>query len=300
MIISVASGKGGTGKTTVTSSLVSVWEAPVAAVDLDVEEPNLHLFLHPEITDSRDEHMEVPVVDESRCTACGLCSEMCQFQAIKVMAGHCLVFAEMCHGCGGCLAVCPEGALSPGRRVLGTLDEGHAITPWGRVDFLMGRLRVGEAMSPPLMKRAKARLRERMADREAKGKGKMDAVIDAPPGVSCPAVAAVMDSDLIVLVTEPTPFGNHDFQLAVEAFEPMGVPMAAVINRAGLGDRSVYDFCAAKGLPVLAEIPDDRAVAEAYARGRVVAEASPALREAFMKLRDAVRAMAAPTEVGHV
>ncbi len=301
MIVSVASGKGGTGKTTVTASLISMWESPVVAVDLDVEEPNLHLFLHPDLPRSREEYMEVPVVDEDRCTACGQCSAICQFKAITVMAGHCLVFPEMCHGCGGCLAVCPEDALSRGGRVLGTLDEGSAATPWGKADFIMGRLRVGEAMSPPLMKRAKARLREIMAERtaDAPAETSTDAVIDAPPGVSCPAMAAVMDTDIILLVTEPTPFGFHDFKLAVEAFESMDVPMAAVINRAGLGDRSVYDFCAEKGLPVLAEIPYDRAVAEAYARGRVIADVSPAMRDIFIGLRDGLRSLAAGKEATH-
>ena len=287
MIVSVASGKGGTGKTTVTASLVSVWEAPVAALDLDVEEPNLHLFLKPDLRASHEEYMEVPVVDEERCTACGKCSAICQFKAITVMAGHCLVFPEMCHGCGGCMAVCPEDALSPGRRTLGTVEQGYAHALWSRIDFLMGRLRVGEAMSPPLMKRAKARLTALMEDTP------MDAIIDAPPGVSCPAVAAVMDTDAILLVTEPTPFGFHDFKLAYEAFGPMGAPMAAVINRAGLGDRSVYDFCAREGIPILAEIPYSRAAAEAYARGRVVAQTSQAMRELFVDLRDGLRALVA-------
>jgi len=292
MIVSVASGKGGTGKTTVTASLLSVWEAPVAALDLDVEEPNLHLFLKPDLRESFEEHMEVPVVDEERCTACGKCSEICQFQAIKVMAGHCLVFSEMCHGCGGCLAVCPEQALSPGNRVLGTVEQGFAHTLWSKIDFLMGRLRVGEAMSPPLMQRAKARL-GRLLDEKP-----MDAIIDAPPGVSCPAVAAVMDTDVILLVTEPTPFGFHDFKLAYEAFSPMGAPMGAVINRAGLGDRSVYEFCAEKGLPILAEIPYHRAVAEAYARSKVVARISQDMRDIFIHLRDGLRELAAGPKAG--
>lgn len=279
MIVAIASGKGGTGKTTVTASLATVWDAPLVAVDLDVEEPNLHLFLQPSIAGGTTAYMTIPVVDESRCTHCGACADICQFAAISVMGELILTFPEMCHGCGGCLAVCPEKALSPGRRELGEITWGRA----GKVDFLSGRLRVGEAMSPPLMRQVKARLEEKLA---AQGG---DALIDAPPGVSCPAVNAVMDSDVILLVTEPTPFGFYDFQLAWEAFTPLGKPLAAVINRAGLGHDAVYGFCREKGVPILAEIPYDRAIAEAYARGRIIADLSPELKETFVSLMGRVR-----------
>ena len=284
MIVAVASGKGGTGKTTVTASLATVWDGPVLAVDLDVEEPNLHLFLHPAIAGSAPAHLTVPVVDEAKCTYCGACSDLCQFKAISVMGQVLLTFPEMCHGCGGCLAVCPEKALSPGRRELGEISWGRA----GRVDFLSGRLRIGEAMSPPLMRLVKARLNQMLA---ATGG---DAIIDAPPGVSCPAVNAVLDSDVILLVTEPTPFGFYDFQLAWEAFAPLGKPMGAVVNRAGLGHDAIYRFCREKGLPILAEIPYDRAIAEAYARGRIVADVSSGLRETFVSLLDKIRDLAKP------
>jgi MinD superfamily P-loop ATPase len=295
MIVAVASGKGGTGKTTVTASLVSVWDRPVAAVDLDVEEPNLHLFLHPDLGHEESVYMEVPEADEDKCTYCRACAEICQFKAIAVMGETLLTFPEMCHGCGGCLAVCPEGALSPGRRVLGTLQQGSA----GEAGYLMGRLRVGEAMSPPLMRAVKARLRDTLE--QTPRDRRPDAVLDAPPGVSCPAVNAVMDCDCALLVTEPTPFGFHDFCLAWEAFQPLGPPMGAVINRAGLGDDSVQRFCKDKGIPVLAEIPYDPAIAKAYSLGRLVAEVSPELRGRFENLRDATRALAAgKLEAAHV
>lgn len=287
MIVSVASGKGGTGKTTVSASLIAVWDRPVAAVDLDVEEPNLHLFLQPELGEPEEVRMEVPVVDEARCTLCRACVELCQFKAIALLGDTLLTFPEMCHGCGGCLLVCPEKALSPGARVLGSLAQGSA----GPAGFLMGRLRVGEAMSPPLMRAVKARLAGMLAARPA------DAILDAPPGVSCPAVNAVMDSDVILLVTEPTPFGLHDFRLARQAFAPMNKPLGVVVNRAGIGDNSVQDYCREHGLPVLAEIPYDRAIAEAYARGRIVAGLSPELAAVFTGLRDALRGLAA--EAGH-
>jgi MinD superfamily P-loop ATPase len=287
VIVAVASGKGGTGKTTVTASLAAVWDRPLAAVDLDVEEPNLHLFLRPELGAPEDVHMEIPVVDEERCTRCRACADLCQFKAITLLGEHLLVFPEMCHGCGGCLLVCPEKALSPGARILGVLEQGNA----GPARFLMGRLRVGEAMSPPLMRAVKKRLDGMLAAQPA------DALLDAPPGVSCPAVNAVMDSDVILLVTEPTPFGLHDFRLAHQAFAPMGKPMGVVVNRAGIGDDSVQGYCREQGLPLLAEIPYSRAVAEAYARGRVVATLGPEHAAVFASLRDALRRLHG--EAGH-
>jgi MinD superfamily P-loop ATPase len=285
MILSVASGKGGTGKTTVVASLSWVWDRPLTAVDLDVEEPNLHLFLKPRIDGRATASMEVPVVEQAKCNHCRACSDLCQFNAISVMGSVTLTFPEMCHGCGGCFAVCPEQALRPGTRELGEVSWGTAD---GRIDFLMGRLRVGEAMSPPLMRAVTARLAQRP------GPGS-DVIIDAPPGVSCPAINAVLPSDLILLVTEPTPFGFHDFRLAHEAFAPLGKPMAVVINRAGFPDRSVREYCRSNRLPVLAEIPFDRRLAEAYSNGRVLSDALPDMRETFRGLMAGLRAVATPT-----
>jgi MinD superfamily P-loop ATPase len=282
MIVAVASGKGGTGKTTVASSLAWVWDRPVTAVDLDVEEPNLHLFLKPEITGRETATMEVPVADESKCTYCRACSDLCQFKAVSVLGSVLLTFPDMCHGCGGCIAVCPEKALSAGIRELGEISWGTAA---GRIGFFMGRLRVGEAMSPPLMRAVIARL-----EQNRKGAG-FDVIIDAPPGTSCPAINAVLPSDLILLVTEPTPFGFHDFRLAHEAFAPLGKPMGVVINRAGLGDRSVQDYCRSQHLPILAEIPFDRRLAEAYSNGRVLAEALPDMAKTFKALVEDLRGL---------
>jgi len=279
MNVAVASGKGGTGKTTVTASLASIWEGPVTAVDLDVEEPNLHLFLRPEITGKKTACLEIPEADESKCTRCRACADICQFKAINVLGQVLLTFPEMCHGCGGCLEVCPEKALSPGARELGEVSWGAAQD----IDFLMGRLRIGEAMSPPLMRAVKARLDEMTAAKPG------DVIIDSPPGVSCPAVNAVMDSDVIVLVTEPTPFGFYDLKLAREAFTPMAIPMGVVINRAGLGDRSVYDYCEETNLPLLAEIPFDRQVAEAYSKGDIISGISPYFKNIFHDLADKIR-----------
>lgn len=275
MRIAIASGKGGTGKTLVTASLAKVWDRPVTAVDLDVEEPNLHLFLRPEIERCEETRIEVPVVDETRCTHCRACAEICQFKAISDLGSVLLTFPEMCHGCGGCLAVCPEKALSPSSRLLGEICFGRADA----VRFLMGRLRVGEAMSPPLIRAVK-----RAGDGLLLAAGPADVLFDSPPGVSCPAVNAVMGCDAAVLVTEPTPFGFHDLKLAVEAFTPLGRPLGVVINKVGLGDRDVFDFAAARGLPVLAEIPYDRRIAEAYSQGKIAAEALPEMRTLFQAL----------------
>jgi MinD superfamily P-loop ATPase len=278
MRLAIASGKGGTGKTTVSAALVSLWTQPVVAVDLDVEEPNLHLFLKPEIQGRQKAFLEVPVVDETKCTCCGLCTDLCQFKAISLLGDIVLTFPEMCHGCGGCLAVCPEGALSGGARELGEIRWGRA----GKAGFIMGALRIGEAMSPPLMRQVKAKLAEQYKNET------VDIIIDAPPGVSCPAVNAVMDSDAILLVTEPTPFGAYDLKLAYEAFLPLGKPLGVVVNRAGIGDSGVYEFCRSQGIEILAEIPFDRRIAEAYCRGDIVTIACPQIKPVFVSLMNKV------------
>lgn len=282
MKYAIASGKGGTGKTTVSASLASIWKNPIIAVDLDVEEPNLHLFLKPEISGSQTATMEIPRIDESKCTYCGKCKDICQFKAISVLANVLLIFPEMCHGCGGCIAVCPEGALSVGSRVLGEISWGSR----GRINFLMGRLRVGEAMSPPLMRAVKDKLENMIVDSDS------DVIIDAPPGVSCPAVNAVMDSDGIILVTEPTPFGVYDLTLAHKAFALLDIPMGVVVNRAGIGSSSLYDYCSDSGLPILAEIPYDRRIAEAYSNGHIISECAPEFRNVFIDLADKMNSMA--------
>lgn len=283
MIIAVASGKGGTGKTTVSASLASVWKRPVLVVDMDVEEPNLHLFLKPEAVTTEPTYLEVPVLDKDRCTHCGACTDLCQFKAISLMGSNILIFQDMCHGCGGCLRICPEGALMKGQRELGVVEMG--VAPGG-IPCLTGRLRIGEAMSPPLMGKLRQRMRA-IAEREAR-----DVIIDAPPGVSCPAMTAVQDADVILLVTEPTPFGLHDLRLAWQAFRPMGKPMGVIINRAGLGDRKVQAFCQDKGLPLLAEIPFRRDIAEHYAQGGVLAKLDAGMQALFEALAERLERIA--------
>ncbi|GAB7080166.1 nucleotide-binding protein [Megalodesulfovibrio paquesii] len=299
MILAIASGKGGAGKTTVAASLFSVWDRPCVAVDLDVEAPNLHLFLQPELATSTTVSMRVPVVETSRCTGCGACAELCRFKALAMLGSTVTAFSEMCHGCGGCFVVCPEKALSEGTRELGVLEEGRVQDASGVAQpFLMGRLRVGEAMSPPLMRAAKRRLGALL---RAMGPGTGDAILDGPPGVSCPAMQAVLDADAVLLVAEPTPFGAHDFALALEAFLPLGRPIGVVINRAGVGgpgEDPVRTICEAQSIPVLAAIPFERAIAEHYSRGGRVSELSETYAELFRNLRDAIRTRLAAASAG--
>jgi len=279
MKIAVASGKGGTGKTTVSASLVSIWDRPVIAMDLDVEEPNLHLFLKPKISGQDPAMLDIPVIDENLCDFCRACSDLCQFKAISIFEPVIMTFPEMCHGCGGCFRVCPKGAIQKGSRTLGDVKWGHA----GKIDFLMGQLKVGEAMSPPLMRAVKKRL-----DHMIKCNSK-DIIIDAPPGVSCPAVNAVIDTDIILLVTEPTPFGLYDLKLARDAFSPLGIPMGVIINRAGIGDQNVYKYCRDTDLQILAEIPYSRKIAEIYSRGQVIVKSDLKIKKIFLALSEKIK-----------
>jgi len=279
MRIAVASGKGGTGKTTVATNLAyvaSLSGRTVAYLDCDVEEPNGHLFLKPEWLVSQPVTRPVPQVDEAKCTHCGRCGDVCQFSAIVPLGVTVLVFAELCHGCGGCILVCPAGAISEVPREIGALEMGWS----DHVQFTRGVLNVGEAMSPPLIRRVKS------------APPRTDlAVIDAPPGTSCPVIEAVRSSDFVLLVTEPTPFGLNDLKLAVQMVRALNLPLGVVINRADTGDRRTWQYCQANRLPILAEIPDDRRIAEAYSRGELTVQALPEYRELLGNLLEQVMAL---------
>jgi len=269
MIVGIASGKGGTGKTTAAVSLALSVDGPVRLLDCDVEEPNARLFLLPEIQRSAPVGAPVPVVDAGRCTGCGDCADFCAYNALACVNGRVLVFTKLCHGCGGCATLCPEGAVTETEREIGSIIEGRA----GGVAFVEGRLNVGEAMAPPLIRAVKA---------HAADEGLT--LIDAPPGTACPMIAAVKNTDFVVLVTDSTPFGLHDLTLAVETVRELRIPFGVVINRCDLGDGRTRQYCDEQGIPVLLELADDRRIAEAYSRGIPVVEALPELRSAFRQL----------------
>jgi MinD superfamily P-loop ATPase len=269
MTVSVASGKGGTGKTTVAVNLALSLGGPLELLDCDVEEPNAHLFLRPRWTDSRTVSVPVPQVDERLCTACGACGAACRFHAIVSLKTQPLVFPELCHGCGACLLACPAGAIREVPREVGVVESGCG----GGLRFVHGRLKVGTAMSGPLIRAVKA---------EASG-GRLT-LIDSPPGTSCPVVAAVRGSDFVVLVTEPTPFGLNDLRLAVDMVRALGLFCGVVLNRSDIGDGAVREYCASEGVPLLMELPEDRRVAEAYSRGRPAVFAVPRWRGLFREL----------------
>jgi MinD superfamily P-loop ATPase len=270
MIIAVASGKGGTGKTTVAANLARVRGAGIALLDCDVEEPNAHLFIKGELCGEPETvTLPIPEVDESLCDGCGECSRFCEYKALAVLAKRVLVFPEMCHGCGGCLRVCPKGAIREVPKRIGVVETVRA----GAITLVQGRLDVGVAMSPPLIRAVKARIPKAG-----------DAILDAPPGTSCPVIATLRETDYVVLVTEPTPFGLNDLKLAVAVVRELKVPFGVVVNRAGSGDERVQAYCHDEWIHLLAEIPDDRRIAEAYSRGELIVDALPEYRGLFQTL----------------
>ena len=269
MIVAVASGKGGTGKTTVSVNLAKVCGFPVQLLDCDVEEPNAHLFLTGELRGEETVAIPVPQVDESLCDGCGECGRFCEYHAIVSFGASPLVFPEMCHGCGGCAKVCPKSAIRETDRRIGVVETLEA----DNVLLLQGRLDVGEAMASPVIRAVKSRLR-----------AGTPAILDAPPGTSCPVIATLRGTDFVVLVTEPTPFGLHDLKLAVDMVRELRIPFGVVVNRMGIGDERVHMFCARQGIPILIEIPEDRRIAEAYSRGTLLVDTLPEYRGIFQVL----------------
>ena len=269
MRVSIASGKGGTGKTTVAVNLALCFPGPVQLLDCDVEEPNCAIFLKPDLVSREDAAIPVPRVDEALCTACGECGRFCRYHAIVSFKTMPLVFPELCHGCGGCARVCPTGAISERLRPIGVIEEGNA----GGIHFTQGRLNVGEAMAVPVIRAVKKKI-------QAAG----TVILDCPPGTSCPVISAMRDSDYVLLVTEPTPFGLNDLRLAVETVRALALPFGVVINRADVGDDGVRRYCGEEDIAILLEMPDDRRIAEAYSRGVPAVEALPALRVLFQGL----------------
>ncbi|MEW6363469.1 MAG: ATP-binding protein [Acidobacteriota bacterium] len=271
--IAIASGKGGTGKTTVAVNLASVQRQPVQLMDCDVEEPNCHLFLDGAMRSQEAVEIPVPEVDESLCDGCGECSRLCQYHAIVSLKTKPLLFPELCHGCGGCAKVCPPRAIREVGRRIGVIETSVS----NHISLIQGRLDVGVPIAPPLIRAVKARRRSGM-----------HVILDAPPGTSCPVITTVRDSDVVVLVTEPTPFGLHDLVLAVQLMRELRIPFGVVVNRVGSGDGRVHAFCQAEGIQVLLELPEDRRVAEAYSRGELLSDVLPEYRLLFVRLLETI------------
>ena len=275
MIIAGASGKGGTGKTTVATALaqaLSRADYSVSCLDCDVEAPNAHIFIQPNLDNSKNVEMLIPEVDAGLCSGCGRCAEVCQFHAIVVLGGQTLVFPEMCHGCGSCAMVCPDEAINEVPRTLGVLEGG--FSPEG-INFGHGLLNVGEPMAVPVITQLK------------KWQEYMDAdvvILDSPPGASCPVVESVRGADFVLLVTEPTPFGLHDLRQAYELTQVLNIPAGLIVNRDGLGNSDVDEFSQEVGLPILMRIPLERKIGQGIAQGQSLLEIHPEYEEVFQDL----------------
>ncbi|MFA5144650.1 MAG: ATP-binding protein [Candidatus Omnitrophota bacterium] len=274
MIISIASGKGGTGKTTVAVNLALSLKN-IQFLDCDVEEPNAHLFLKPRIKEKAKAYISVPEVDEGKCTYCGRCREVCAYHAIAVLPGSegkkgsVLIFPHLCHGCGACSILCPQGAIKEINKEIGIIEIGEK----GDMRFVHGRLNIGEAMSPPLIRQVKKYIDPTKT-----------VIIDAPPGTSCPVITAVKGSDFCVLVTEPTPFGLNDLILTVEVLRKLHIPFGVVINRADIGDGKVEDYCSKENIPVLMRIPFSKKIAVSYSEGIPIVEKDVFYQDKFINL----------------
>jgi MinD superfamily P-loop ATPase len=280
MVISVASGKGGTGKTLVATSLALSLSAnhKVQLLDCDVEEPNANILLRVAIRHSQAVHIPVPGVDAAKCTYCGKCAEVCAYNAVAVIKEKVLVFAELCHGCGACSYLCPESAITEERKEVGVVERGDSEN----LELIQGKLNVGEAMAPPVIREVKKHIDHGSV-----------VIIDVPPGTSCPVVEAIKGSDFCLLVTEPTPFGLNDLSLAVEVVRELDMPCGVIINRVGVGNDEVDQYCHRQGIPILLKIPLDRNIAMLYSRGIPLVEGVPRWRQEFLRLLEDIKRMVA-------
>jgi len=282
MIISVASGKGGTGKTTIAVNLALSIGGNVQFLDCDAEEPNAHIFLKPSIKKVEKTFIPIPEINQELCNYCGRCKEVCAYNVIAVMPqtkskkGNVLIFPFLCHGCGSCVYFCPQGAITEVGKEIGVVEIGSVDS----MQFIHGRLNIGEAMAPPLIRHIKEHINPTRT-----------VIIDAPPGTSCPVVASVQQSDFCLLVTEPTPFGLNDLMLAVEVLRKLKIAFGVVVNRSDLGDNKTDQYCKNEDIPILMRIPFDEKIAKAYSQGQPIVEAFPEykkdFREMFNKIKNA-------------
>lgn len=259
MVISIASGKGGTGKTTIAANLawVASTTGPVTFLDCDVEEPDAHFYLKPVWTGEEEVCVPAPVIDSTRCDGCGKCAEFCRFNALAAIRGGVLVFEELCHGCGGCALACASNCITYVDRRVGIVREGSR----GSVCLFQGVLDIGEPFAVPVLRK----VREHQAEQQL-------TVIDSPPGTSCPMVNSIRGSDYCILVTEPSPFGRHDLDLAHRTATGLAVPHGVIINRSWSCDAVIEDYCNREGLDIIGRIPYSRALAEACSRGELQTE----------------------------
>lgn len=276
--ISVAAGKGGTGKTLVATSLaISLnreYPTDVQILDCDVEEPNAHLLLQPDLTSEEPVFVKVPEVDMDTCTRCGQCAKVCQFSAIAVIRDAVLTFYDLCAGCGACSYICPVDAIQEINRQVGTVETG---TVRGDIEFVTGTLNVGDQRATPVTGAVKEHIDPNKIS-----------ILDSPPGTACPMQETVEDSDYCILVTEPTPFGLSNLGDAVDTCRKLGVPAGVVINREGVGDQGVEEYCRTEGIDILLRIPQERAIAEAYSRGESLVAAMPEYEDRLLEMYDHV------------
>lgn len=271
MIVSVASGKGGTGKTLVATNLALSLGENVQFLDCDVEEPNAHIFLKPEIENRKLVYIPIPRIDQSKCNFCGKCAQVCAYNAIAVLKNKSkvLVFSHLCHGCGGCTLLCPQKAISETGKEIGMIETGKV----GHIQFIDGRLNIGEAMPVPVIKAVKGYVNPDSTT-----------IVDCPPGTSCPVIESVRGSNFCVLVTEPTPFGLNDLILAVDVLKKLDIPHGVIINRFDMGDDKVELYCKENKIPILMRIPFDMEIAFLYSKGTPILERFPEYKEKFKKL----------------
>ena len=273
MIISIASGKGGTGKTTVATNL-ALCLPQVQFIDCDVEEPNAQFFLQTQIQHTEEVNVTIPIIDETRCTHCGACSKFCAYNALAVLPNKVLIFPELCHSCTGCALVCPVDAVHWNKKTIGTLEQGSTES----IEFHKGLLNIGEIQAIPVLKALKTKI----------DPSKL-VILDAPLGTSCPMIETITASDYCILVTEPTPFGLHDLKLAVDVVTYLHIPFGVIINRDGMGDDAVETYCKEQHIPILLKIPHDEHIAKLYSKGIAFVKELPEWQQKFTMLLHTIK-----------